>query len=154
MSVPRWLELFGLAQPLPVDVVIPLICRCQKLCSFMPPASLCALSALLTHCNWSYWEPSLNKEKIGMQKKANPHWDILELDILKLTFNIFWTSWHIMATFSIIVWHWWRKHSKFISLASRFCIWIKKPDLQIFYPSRSYCSQGDPGSIEHLIESD
>jgi len=72
VSVPLCLDLFGLAQLLPVDVVISLICRCQKLCSFMPPASLRALSALLTHCNWSYREPFLNKKKIGMQKKANP----------------------------------------------------------------------------------
>lgn len=122
VSIPLCLELFGLAQPLAVDIVISLICRCQ----FYAPASLCALSALWTHSNWSYQEPFLNTEKIGMQKKASPSWDILELDILKLTFSIFRTSWHIMATFSIIVWHWWGKHNKFISLASQLCIWIKQ----------------------------
>lgn len=124
VSILLCLELFGSAQPLPVDV-ISLMCWCQRLCSFMPPASLCAPSALLTRCSRSYWEPFLNKDKIGMKKKANPRSDILELDTLKLTWNIFWTSWHVMATFSIIVWHWWGKHNEFISLASQLCIWIK-----------------------------
>lgn len=115
VRVPLYLELFGLAQPFPVDVGVSLTCRSQKLSSAVPPAGPCALSL----CNWSHRDLFLNKEKIGMQKKANPSWDILDLGTLSPTFHVFWTSWHIMATFSIPVWHWWGKNNKFLSQASQ-----------------------------------
>lgn len=81
----------------------------------LPPAGPCALSL----CSWRYWELSLNKEKIGMLRKANPSWDILDLGVFTLTFHIFWTSWHTTATFSITVWHWWGKNNKFLTEDSR-----------------------------------